>query len=109
MVAQIFRFELFANVRRDAHDVIHHRVGILEDISVNLLMDVTNARSALAVSRGIGLVDVTDFKGFGVENFAVNLKFLRDLLKLLFLVRHSGFKVEFMMTRTCSESNEEMV
>jgi hypothetical protein len=53
-------------------------------------MNVTDARAALAVGGGVSFVYVTDLERFGVENFAVNLKFLRDFLKLLFLVGHSG-------------------
>jgi hypothetical protein len=80
-------------VSGDAGDVLHYRERVFENAFIDLLVDVPNACAALVVRGGVSFVDVTDLERFGVENFPVNLKFLRDFLKLLFLVGHSGFKV----------------
>lgn len=93
MIADVLLFQLFANVIRDAGHIIHYRRRIFENVSVYLLMDVTDPRATLAIGGGVGFVDVADFERFGVENFAVDLKFPGDLLKLFFLVGHSGIKV----------------
>ena len=49
-------------------------------------MDVTEAHSALVVGGGVGFVDMADFAGFGVEDFAVDLELFGNFLKLGFLI-----------------------
>src|SRR5215468_5249211 len=41
MVADIMRFEFLSNVTGDAHHIVHHGSGILENVFVYLLMNVT--------------------------------------------------------------------
>jgi hypothetical protein len=60
-IASISSFLLLANVSRDAHYILHHGGRILEDVSVNLLVDVTDTRAALIVGGRVCLVDVADF------------------------------------------------
>jgi hypothetical protein len=65
-------------------------------------MNVSHPSATLAVRRRIGFVDVAYFEGFGVQDFAVDLKFFRNLFKLFFLVRHMLIKIlsarEFLQT-----------
>ena len=68
-------------------------LGGLEDVLVDLLVDVADARAALIVGRGVGLVDVADFARFGVHHLAVDLKLARDFRELFFAIRgHKGGK-----------------
>ena len=87
-VAGVRRFQPPADVRGHPHHVFHHRDGFFEHAPVDFLVDVTDPHSALVVGRGVGFVNVTDLERLGVKDFPVNLKLLRDLLKLLFLICH---------------------
>ena len=53
-------------------------------------MNVADAGAALVVGGGVGLVDVPDFQGLGVQDLAVDLELLGDFLELLFLIGHRG-------------------
>ena len=90
-VAHVLRLESFADVSGHPHDVIHDGGRIFEYASIDLLMDITHAGSTLAVSGGVSFVDVADLEGFGVEDFAVDLKLLRNILKLFLLIGHTQY------------------
>ena len=87
-------FKFAADVRGDAHDVLHHRGRVLEDVLVDLLVDVADAHAALVVGGGVGFVDVADLEGLGVEDFAVDLELPGDFLKLFLLISHSRFRLK---------------
>ena len=87
----VLRLQLFQDVGSDSGHIAHHRARVFEYVFVDLLMDVADARAALAVRGGIGFVDVADFEGFGMQDFAVNLEFFGYLFELLFLVGHRRF------------------
>jgi hypothetical protein len=80
-------------MRRDPHDVLHHRRWVLEDVLIDLLVDVSDPHAALVVSGGIGFVDVPDLKRLGVKDFPVYLELLGNILKLLFLIGHKYFEL----------------
>ena len=84
------RFELVADMRGDPHEVFHQLRRVLEDMLVDLLVNVADARAALVVGCRIGLVDVADLERLGVEDLTVNLKLLRDVLKFFFRVGHNS-------------------
>ena len=81
----------------DADDIAHDGLGVREDGTVDLLMDVADAGAALVVAGGIGFVDVTDFAGFGVEDLAVNLEMSGDFLELGFPIR--GHRLSYGFAR----------
>ena len=83
-------FELAPDMRRNAHDVLHHGDRILENPLVDFLVDVADAHPALIVGGGVGFVDVADLERLGVQNLAVNLELPRNLLKLFFLISHKS-------------------
>lgn len=90
MIADVLCFQFFSKVAGNPHYVFHDGCGVFENVFVYLLMNVTNTGATLAVSCRVGFVDVADFECFGVQNLAVDLKFFGNLLKLLFLIGHSG-------------------
>ena len=67
-------------MRGDPHDVFHHRRRVLEHVLIDLLVDVSDPHAALVVCGGIGFVDVPDLERLGVENLAVNLELLGNVL-----------------------------
>ena len=91
-VADVAGLELFPEVAGDAHEVLHDAGGVPEDGAVELLMDVTDAGAALIVGGGVGLVDVADLQGLGMEDLAVDLEVAANLLQLVFLIRHGKWE-----------------
>ncbi len=90
MSSVVLRFELVADMGGDPHEVLHEFRRVFKDGFVDLLVDVADAGATLVVGCGIGLVDMADFEGLGVEDFAVNLELLGDLLKFFFRVGHNS-------------------
>jgi hypothetical protein len=85
-VAGAFGFESMTEVRGDAHDVVHDGEGFMEYGLVDFLVDITDQVAALVVGGHVGLVDVPDLAGFGVEDIAVDLELARDFLQVFFLI-----------------------
>ena len=52
-------------------------------------MNVADPRAALIVSGRVGFVDVPDLAQLGVENLAIDLKLLRDVAELGFLIHEA--------------------
>ena len=69
-------FELAALVAGGTVDVVHDRVGVLEDLGVQLLMDVADGGPALFIGGEVGLVDVPDLAGGDVLEVTVDLELL---------------------------------
>ena len=63
MSSGVLGLELVADMRGHPHDVLHQRRRVLEDVLVDLLVDVADARAALVVGGGVGFVDMADLAG----------------------------------------------
>ena len=69
--------QLGAEVFGHALDIFHQPHGVLEDVLVDPLMNVTDCRSALAIGGGIGIVDMPGAVGLGVLEVGENLEIPR--------------------------------
>ena len=82
--------ELTALVAGGAVDVVHDRVGVLEDLGVQLLVDVADGGAALFVGGEVGLVDMSDLAGGDVLEVAVDLELVGDFADLSRVVGGHG-------------------
>ena len=83
------RFKLRADVAGDAHEVLHHGEGVTEDMPIELLVQVADARAPLVEGGEPGFVNVPELEGLGVEQLAVDLELPGDAPQRLFLECHN--------------------
>jgi hypothetical protein len=55
--------QFLALVIRDANKIVHHAIGVLEDIGIDALMHVADLDSSLIIGGDVGLINVPDFAG----------------------------------------------
>ncbi|MCS1410786.1 MAG: hypothetical protein M2R45_03981 [Verrucomicrobia subdivision 3 bacterium] len=88
---QLLRFQTVSDVSGYPSQIGHPLLGRFEDMAVDLLMNRANVHGSLSIGGGVSFVKVADFTRFRVENFAVDLEFVRNLSELLFSVNgHSA-------------------
>ena len=78
-----FLGNFFAQMQGDLLDVIHHGKGILENMAVDALVDVTDKRATLTTSDDVGIVYMALGPGMSLDKLSYDLKLAGDLLDLL--------------------------
>jgi hypothetical protein len=61
-------------MRRDALNVLHQRVRVLEDVAIDPLQDMKERLAAALESHAVGVVDVAASEGLRFKELAIDLK-----------------------------------
>ena len=80
---------------RDALNILHQRVRVLEDVAIYFLKDVKERLAAIPEHHAEGVVDVAAPEGLRLEDLAFDLKLARDLTRAIYLAYGHSFSGYF--------------